>query len=268
MGALITSSFVTAPPYERYTDEISRALGYLGTWMPQETLRLGDIGAMVNRTIEVSETLAALGVQFEERADENLGDWGFASSGAVTLSAETDLKAGVPATVPVGAIGGELRFSHDHAVFFRMEEAHVRRIDNLDEVRDAILKLADAGKWKRDWLVVTQLWEAQRCTAMLAGSNDASARVVVHASALPGVNDVASGTARVAVAHHSGMDVDAVITGGATPLYRAHRVVRRVSGLKTKVVGAKGKLEPGEGAASESKEANVLEEYSYGDDAA
>ncbi|MEA2372635.1 MAG: hypothetical protein QOH12_3029 [Solirubrobacteraceae bacterium] len=241
------------PAYEQYTEEVHHELGKLGTWLPSARVRLGDVGVMQGREFERNSTLADLDVAFMPAADDISSTFGFVSDGAVEVIASAKAEAGVfGGTGTATGISAQMSFTRANAVFFRVEGAVVHRIDDLDAVKEAVLALDSRGKWRREWLVVTQVVVAQRCLVMVSGSEGARAEVAVRVGVLPSAAEIASGGAQVAGGIRQGMAFDDDIVGECTPLYQAFRVARGVvRQSRPQRVGPEGRLLPGADAGED-----------------
>src|SRR5262245_61412520 len=71
---------------DSYVDDLHEHLGYLGTWLPNTRLELGDIGELNGAEFRRHSSLADLGIRFRVRRDGQAARLAYTSSDAVELS--------------------------------------------------------------------------------------------------------------------------------------------------------------------------------------
>jgi len=229
---------------EQYGDELSREFKYIATWPAQGEVSLGDVGVFQGREFEVNTTLTELGIGFVPHTEPAVADWGFASDGAVAIDGSG---AGGVHGQGVGLkLSGQLRFTRENAVFFRATAVVLHRVDNLDALKQALVKCASDGNWQADWRVVTHVAVAETFLLMLGGSGTTSAEVAIEGGPVPATaQDLATGSAKVGLERAYGLSLS-IDAGRATPFFQAYRINRTlgVGPLKASRVGAKGRLRP------------------------
>jgi hypothetical protein len=211
---------------EKYTDEIHTELGYLATWPPTNELTLGDIGLMEGRTLVRQQSITDLGLEFEIREDKQRRDRG------VTSGAEIDVQAAASGGAPIhpGLKAGaavKVEFKSANAIVMRAEDCRAQQFEVLDRLKREILKLHGQGKWKREWLVVSEVVHSARLLALISKSGGASVTLRVSAGIKASALSLAEGQGRVSLLNKSKGVVDES-GSDATPLYRALKVEKRV----------------------------------------
>ncbi|MGW9584477.1 hypothetical protein ACWIGB_15725 [Streptomyces albidoflavus] len=207
----------------RYTKELRKRFGYSATWVPTLQIELGDVGRMAGYRFERLSGLADFGVHFETRPSNTMGTIAYASSGGVEVKVGgTASAASGPWDVPAGA-AMSIRFSHEGAVWFQAEACVAEAIENLLDLETQILSLYDAGEWKDDLVVVTEVIRAEQGTVLIsdAGQGGIELRSQTEAPGFAGRTAL-----RVTASRNIGTQV--VGHGDLTPLFRAKGVQRRL----------------------------------------
>ncbi|MGW9422787.1 hypothetical protein ACWGSU_15660 [Streptomyces koyangensis] len=207
----------------RYTKELRKRFGYSATWVPTLQIELGDVGRMTGYRFERLGGLADFGVHFETRPSKAMGTIAYASSGGVevTVGGKASTASG-PWDVQAGA-AMSIRFSHEGAVWFQAEACVAEAIEGLLALEAQILSLSDAGEWKDDLVVVTEVVRAEQGTVLISDAGQGGIELRSQA----GAQDFGGRTAlRVTASRNVGTQV--VGHGDLTPLFRAKGVRRRL----------------------------------------
>lgn len=218
-----------------YTSEVTRRIGYMGAWLPDAPIHVGDIGTPDEYNVFVAmSSLEHLGIAFrvelsdapKEHADRGIG---FTSEGGV----DTSLKLAGSSTVliphvPLHKAGVGFHFNRAHAVVFRADGLqHARLADEIRLLGD-IRALVDTGNWDPKWTIVTQVVHAQSTTVVVAGSSDAAAEVSLEGGVGAGALELLSAGAGAQWAHRHHLAVDFLGRANLTPLFRAKRLKKRL----------------------------------------
>ncbi|MEO3753630.1 hypothetical protein [Streptomyces sp. B6B3] len=207
----------------RYTKELRERFGYSATWVPTLQIGLGDVGRMAGHRFERLGELADFGVHFETRPSKTMGTIAYASSGGVEVTVSgTASAASGPWDVPAGA-AMSIRFSREGAVWFQAEACVAEAIEDLLALEEQILSLSDAGEWKDDLVVVTEVIRAEQGTVLISDAGQGG----IELRSQTGAPEFEGRTAlRVTASRNIGTQV--VGHGELTPLFRAKSVRRRL----------------------------------------
>src|ERR1039457_1608628 len=183
--------------------EISRELGYLVGWPPGSAIRVGDIGSFRSGISFVVQTqLSELrpGAAFAE-VEAPAGDMRHSTS---------DVSVTVDGPVT------RIDFGRAGATFFSASGLRNRRISDYSEVERQIRSLLGDGMWSADWVVVTEVLEADQVLRLVA--NDANASIELRGVGLsgPGVPGESAYVAR-----QTGRQFTFLAGPGVVPLFRA-----------------------------------------------
>jgi hypothetical protein len=233
--------------WKQYTHEIYSGLHYLATWPPSAKLAVGDIAVMQERTPDRHLSIGDLGVETKTIKGSEVHVRGWASSGAITVSAA----AGATGPVHPGAsAGGELEvsFNSKHAILLRAERSREDNLDRLDRVTREILRLHEEGSWKREWVLVTHVVYARTMIVLVANEKGAKAKLQVNGDIAAEPAAIVQARGSVSLLSASGMGYEERGVKDATPLYLAVRVQERIGrGSIVKRVGKRGRARPQQG---------------------
>lgn len=242
---------------ESYTVEVEREIAYLGTWLPGARLRLGDIGRMVDRSFVRETSLSALGMNFEELDESGHPprDLGVNSGAALSIEAVAAAGGVLPHGVRAQA-GVEITFRRRNSMMMRAEGCRRHQFDRLDLVKREILAVHLRGGWEEEWVVVTEVQEAERLLVLIARKSGATAQLDLGAGLGPSAMSLAGGSGRVGLVKASS-SVFNVADDDATPLFRAHHVAPHLL--------APASVEPadGRGRARAAAEDDVVVEFRF-----
>lgn len=201
----------------QYTRSLFRALDWRGTWLPSESVALGDVGTLKNGLFQQQTTLAELGVRFSKNAGRARASFHYQSTSGVSVRTKVAGEAS-PYFTWVGAASAGVRFgfSRRGAVVFSAPSCQIVRIAGPAAVR-AKLRRLPSGHWNRDWVFISGIVKATRATILVARSKRAA--VELRASTTGAINVAKIGTG-FALAGHQDMEVTMVATGSLVPLYQ------------------------------------------------
>lgn len=233
--------------WKQYTHEIYAGLHYLATWPPSAALAVGDIAIMRDRTPERHLSIGDLGVETKVLKGAEVHERGWASSGALTVSAAA--AASGPA-VPGASIGGELEvsFNSKHAVLLRAERSREDSLDRLDRITRELLRLHEDGSWQREWVLVTHAVHARSLMVLVANQKGAKAKLQVSGDVAAEPAAIVNARGTVSLLSASGMAYEEHGVKDATPLYLAVRVQERLGRRSiVKRIGRRGRARPQRG---------------------
>jgi len=223
-----------SPAARDYTSEIARRIGYLGTWLPNAPIHIGDIGTPDGQNVFVPmSSLIKLGINIDIEssvASNGGGDHGigFTSKKGVEVAFKASGSTALALPhVPIDEAGIGFSFTRAHAVVFRADGLRHDRI--ADEIRllADIRALVEADKWDPKWGIVTQVVHAESTTALVANSSGASAEFSVGAGVGSGGLELLRAEVGTKWAFEQDLAVDFFGQKGLTPLFRAKRLHKR-----------------------------------------
>jgi hypothetical protein len=215
----------------QYTTELGRELRFNATWTPGMRLALGTIGVIDNDHVFVPvSSIDQFGIGFKEAqlGNDSEETFNYASAGAVEIGLKL---AGKPSALtpnlPIGRAGLGIRFNRSDAIVFRADGAtHWRMADELS-LAEEVISLIKAGRWDKDWSIITHLVRAASTTVLVARSSGAGVEFALSAGVTAGGLELLSADAAASAFASHDMQLTIVAAGGMTPLFRAKRVKRR-----------------------------------------
>jgi hypothetical protein len=230
-------------PVKLYHEEMHANIGFFGTWLPGDPLRLGDIGILESGRFRPQTTLAELGIKFAgtgKGSPQNL-QYTSKSGTALSVRAGAEVQGPLPASAEI-----DISFSHEGAFLFHASNVTNQSLENRLALADSVSSLYSTGTWKKEWYLVESLYTADCATIII--SEDSSAHLVIGAaSSLPlGTLPLADPQVRLSVSSASGKMVQVVGGRDLRPLYSCIRLKETWLG-EVKVVPVRGtSREPGE----------------------
>jgi len=227
-----------ASPVRLYQHEMHNNLGFFATWLPANTIELGDFGVLEAGRFRRVDSLRELGIPqaaVREGTPENL---------SYSSSAERKFAAAIEANIPAPPKAElAIRFTRQGGYVF--EAVGIRNVEIADRMAlaDCILGFYQQGRWRREWLLVDAVCRA--ATATIIVSEDSSSEIVLNASGnIPlGSLPLADPKLGLSVSSTSGKLVHVVAQNDVSPLYSCLKVrdpligsasVAPVRGLKEK----------------------------------
>jgi hypothetical protein len=214
--------------YKIYASKIYSGLNYRPTWLPVAPLKLGDVGVLHDGVFSYRTTLSQLGIEFSVRHDDSIGD-------SVDFKSESDIDISVKASGQVNPsftaitdaeAGARVEFRSSRGVVMQLRGVSVNTIaDEATLERDmlaAAISEDETKQWQRDWVVITEVVEAEAGTILISG--DAGSTIELKASGTVAPANLADLNAKFKVVAESKVQNDWIAKKGITPLYRALRV--------------------------------------------
>ena len=202
-----------------YTDEIHESLEYWATWLPNETIRLGDYGPVRDRVFHSEGSLSKLGIAFKVAPKGQPVDIQHISKGGVRYSIHGSTSATAGPTLPLGQAGFELAFTRANATVFVARGARTSRVEDIDQLNRMLLDLVREGEFRGDHAVVTNVVEVDSATVFVA--SQAGARIALSAGAdiAAGLLDLANAALGLTVVSAEGLETEVVAAKKITPLF-------------------------------------------------
>ncbi|HYE63197.1 MAG TPA: hypothetical protein VD997_14475 [Phycisphaerales bacterium] len=220
--------------HDAYARELHDAFGYFATWLPTAPVALGEVGRLRGKQFERLGKLDDYGVKFAVAKANVHAELQHASEGKVELKLESGAAAPVgPGTDGILTVG----FKAKHAVFFRAEQCVGTSIDDLSQVGNSIVQLAEAGKWDREYLVVTEILSAERAIILMASESGASFAASVKGSMPIDAVDLVNAAVGAHIQRSSGLSLRIQANGQLTPLFKIGRLRRRFLGSEFRMRG-------------------------------
>ncbi|MBU4566449.1 MAG: hypothetical protein KMY53_05935 [Desulfarculus sp.] len=200
-----------------YAGEVHRNLKPLyANWDPGRQARLGDVGILKDDVFIHVTSLDNLGVSFNTRDDPASDHKFFISQNGskVTSHAKGSLDANGIAFVNAAL---EVEFTSDKAVMFNAADCSYSMIDDKNKLGQEVMDLYKNKKWKKKWVVITDLITSGSTTLAISGGSTSS--IVFQATGNVQQIDLADASLGLSVAKSQQIGYQLVASHGLTPLF-------------------------------------------------
>jgi hypothetical protein len=210
---------------ELYTKTVYRHFRpFHANWDPAQPVDLGDYGELRGKTFHRLGNIRELGIEFSAAAGAGATSRQFESSGLATIEFTSRVKHGGAVTANAKAA---LKFAMKNSVFFNIAGCSYTAIKGQAKLGKEVLDTWNRGKgkWKRAWVVITDVVRADSTTILISGTSSATA--VLEADARFPKVDFANASIglRERTMNHVGYKI--VGKSGMTPLFKLWQIQSR-----------------------------------------
>jgi hypothetical protein len=229
-----------------YVTELHSSLGYLATWLPTSALELGDLVTANDGGLARIGHIRDHGLSFIPRPGPGRAVYEYASSGAVSISVKLAGQIMTGSSLGDAEVGFVVKFSRANAIVFEAAGCSSTTMADLASLGRSIEKRYAAGKWDRDWMLVTEIVNAKAATIIISSSQSAQADLKASGEIGTGGIRLSDVAAKLEAKHTVDIGLKIIASTPLTPLYRASGIKRSWLG------GGKFRLRSGEPQAGES----------------
>jgi len=194
------------------------------TWPAGLELKLGDYGYLEDGIFQRMGNIAEKGISGERRDDNNDTAIEYKSSDEVSVVGHAKGSVNVSGVANAKA-SLEISFSGKHAVFFKAAGGKWHTFESPEQIGQQILELFHAGKWKREFLVVTNLLKAGATTVVVSNGSSASVSLEAQADDIEAI-DLADASVGLRIKSESNLGLKIIAEGGMTPLFGLMKIQR------------------------------------------
>lgn len=215
----------------QYTNEMKKKFGYYATWNPGVPLSLGDVGTFKNNIFTKLSNLKdqSIGIDFETRPDPTKTTLEHNSKGSITvttkLSGTVAPQGSVLSNLDAGII---VEFSKENSTLFKANNTTSPSIKDAIKLGNDIIKIYKAGKWNKEWVVITELVEAESATIIISNSSNSKIELKANANIESANFDIADAKFDFSTQFSRGLETKIVSEERLTPLFK-------VMGMKTRI---------------------------------
>jgi len=218
-----------ASAQKQYTNEMKNTFGYYATWNPGVPLKLGDIGTFRNNVFTRISDLESFGIKFDIRADETKTPLEHNSQGSIStttkLSGTVAPQGSVLTNMDAGII---VEFSKENATLFKANNTTSPSIKDTIKLGEQILKLFEEGRWNKNWVIITELVEAENATIIISNTANGKIELKANANIDAPTFDIADAAFHFSTQFARGLETKIISAERLTPLFK-------VMGLKTRL---------------------------------
>ncbi|WGQ09945.1 hypothetical protein QG516_25880 [Pedobacter gandavensis] len=221
-----------ATPYKFYMKHMNAKTGYRATWDPGKPLEIGMIGKLDGSGVfTVYSSLKAEGITPEIKADPSASDLDYTSSDKVSIGIKLSGSAPTVGSALTAADAGfEIKFTGEEGVVFKISGYKTLQIVNLKEIESQIKEKYQNSNWDKNWLVVTELIQADAATIIISNSKNGSLDLKAKAGVAAGDLKLTDAALGLSVARESGSTLKFLTQNGLTPLYNVMGLVHPLFG--------------------------------------
>jgi hypothetical protein len=221
-----------ATPADLYVNGIKKKLrNYFATWLPNQVLKLGDVGVLDGNFFVRLSSLEDFGISFGVRDDPDPSPIDYVSeeSVEVTFKAAGESNSSLP-SIPEAKAGVGVEFSSKGAFVVKAEESYEPSIENILDIQRAILKAFQEGRWDRSWAVIVKLVKTPTATVLVSNSSASKLELAVEGDISSGAIDLGSGSISFGVKTQRGDVLKIIGAKNISPFFQLAKIKRRFLG--------------------------------------
>ena len=213
----------------QYTNEMKKKFGYYATWNPGVPLKLGDIGTFNDNVFTRLSNLVDRGIEFEIRPDETKTPLEHNSEGSVSVTTKLSGTVAPQGSVLTNLDAGIIvEFSKENSTLFKANNTTSPSIKDTITLGEQILKLYREGKWNKNWVIITELVEAENTTVIISNNSNSKIELKANANIDAPTFDIADAEFKFSTQFSKGLETKIISAEGLTPLFK-------VMGMKTRI---------------------------------
>ena len=203
-----------------YTDELAKEFGYYATWMPGVPVKLGQIGVLDKNVFTPVSSLENFKVRFGIMRDRTKNDFKYSSAGAVTISQKLSGEAAKGTKLGKADAGIIIEFNKNNAIYFRAVGTSNDYIADKLTLGKTILDLYKKGEWKKEWVIITQIVDADKATILISKEKGAKMEFKAKADLKAAELDIANVDFSSENSFSTSLSFKIVAKAGINPLFK------------------------------------------------
>lgn len=220
---------MTSSAQEQYTDEMKKKFGYYATWNPGVPLMLGDIGTLKDNVFTKLSELSSFEIKFDIRKDETKTPLEHNSKGSVSITTKLSGTVAPQGSVLANADAGIIvEFSKENSTLFKANNTVSPSIKDTIKLGNQIIQLYEEGKWNKQWVIITELVEAENATIIISNSSNSKIELKANANLNAPTFDIADAKFEFSTQFSRGLETKIVSAEKLTPLFK-------IMGMKTRI---------------------------------
>ena len=207
--------------HQYYLKHIADKTGYRATWEPNKPLTLGAIVKINKGVFAILSSLEKEGIPFEVLEDSSEGTLDYSSSETVQIGIKAAGQIPAAGSVLSAADAGfSIDFGSDKSILFQADKTKTHQINNIASIEREVIKRVGEGRWDKNWLIVTELLEADTATIIVSFSTNSKIEIKANANVGASQLKLTDASLELSVVSEKGSLFKAVASKGITPLYR------------------------------------------------
>ena len=208
-------------PAKTYQNEMHGNLGFFATWLPSDSLDIGDVGVLEGGRFRKLSSLTDLEIKFSVSPKGPPQDLRYTSTSGTTLT--------VGGAAPVANIPGvsaeiKIAFSHEGSFLFHASNVRNAKLENVAALCESILNAYARGQWKKEWYLIDSLHTAECATIVVTEGSSSGLVLAASADVSLGTMPLADPRVQLSVSSSSGKMLQIVASRNLRPLYSCLRL--------------------------------------------
>lgn len=209
----------------QYVKELFKEFGYIASWLPSANIQLGDVGYLEKNEFIKITTLANKGVNMQSSAKGSIYSLEYVSNSGVEVI--TKMLGDIPAgnsTLLKNEAGITINFNSAKSTYFKSDDVHTRRMENLYQLEKDLLLLYSNQKWDKKWIVISEVAESKSTTVIIG--KDKGSKIDLKANSKIGVRELVTTNidAKFEVGYQKGIALKMISKTESTPLFKAVKI--------------------------------------------
>jgi hypothetical protein len=121
-----------------------------------------------------------------------------------------------------------VEFSKENSTLFKANNTTSPSIKDIIKLGEQVLKLYREGKWNKNWVIVTDLVEAENATVIISNNSNSKIELKANANIDAPTLDIADAEFKFSTQFSRGLETKIISAEGLTPLFK-------VMGIKTRI---------------------------------
>ena len=204
-------------PQKFYLTHMNKHTGYRANWLPDSTLRLGDIGKLEDGLFTLYTTLEQQEINFITRDGPSTLDLDYTSSDSVDITFNADT-GNLTGNTPKGNI--VISFNSNNGIVFQMTESKKIVIEDLYKIEEAVLQRYNTKDWPKEWVVISELITTDNATIIISTSSNNKIELECDASIGFAKTRLADPKLNMKLIRETGSSTKILCANVLTPLYQ------------------------------------------------
>lgn len=213
----------------KYTREIHKELGYFATWTPGVEVNLGDVGVVKGKMFLRRTSLKNLGIEFNILEDKAPVSLSHSSKGEVEISLKGSGSPAIPgSTLAEIEAGFSVKMAKENSILLKANNILNHTIDDQIALAQEILRRFKSSNgnegWDKDWVVVTEVAQAESCTILVSKSRDTTVDITAKGELAAAELDIASAELGLSIKSSKSLETQILGETNLTPMMRLSKV--------------------------------------------
>lgn len=206
---------------KQYIQDLYRHFNYYPTWLPGVPLKLGDIGIIRKNEFTKISSLKNEGISFEVIEDDSKMDLDFVSEGGVSVTTKIAGGAKLPnSSLAEIDTGFSIEFKGENATLFKLAGTISPHISDTIKLGKEIVKRYKNGDWNKDWVIITEVVQADSSTILVSNSNDSKIELKANAEIGTANLEITDASAEFSIAFNKDVSLKFITQQNLTPLFK------------------------------------------------